>query len=175
MPQNFPTFEAYDEARALAALSISRDNDKTAAPVYFRTKTGEVVTESVDMEFHDKGGIIVFSTDVNAVELSKNKIVNFIVQKVRSWYNRFTAVDHIGRIAKRFKEITSITIGAFMHGRYYDRHNDRSFDETSTSVEVIGVGKDVLIHLGETIAKEFDQQTVLVKSYGDGEIALVKP
>ena len=175
--QSYDDFRLLESAKVLTGLQISIDgaNDPQAKTVYFNADGS--VHESVDMDFSEaeRGGVIVFSTDVNSVKMSDNKLVNWVKQHLTTFWNRHSVVRRIGDLVKRFNEVYGITIGGFVKGRYFDRVNNKTFDETSTSVEVVGIAKEVLLRVAEAIAKEFQQQTVLVKCYTDNSIMLVKP
>lgn len=47
------------------------------------------------------------------------------------------------------------------------------FDETSLSIEVNGISSNGLIYLAEEVAREFNQETVLVKDLNLNTIFLV--
>ena len=70
-------------------------------------------------------------------------------------------------------EVYGMTIGNFVKGRYKAKDGSL-YDETSLSVEIIGVSSNVLNKVAEELAKEFKQETVLVKNYDDNRIYLVK-
>ena len=59
-----------------------------------------------------RGGIIVFSTDVNAVELDKNKIVNKIKQVIATFKNRFRKDSIIHNVMNKFNDNGDEYIGA---------------------------------------------------------------
>ena len=73
----------------------------------------------------------------------------------------------------RHEEVYGITIGGFVKGRYR-ADNGLLYDERSLSVEIIGISTDVLNKVAEGMAKEFRQETVLVKNYEEDKIYLVK-
>ena len=175
--QPYEIFALLESAKRLSdvPLDIDRANDPRAVTQYFNPDGS--VHESIDMDFDPphRGGVIVFSTDVNSVKMSDSRVVNWVKQHLTTFWNRHSMVRRIGDLVKRFKEVYGITIGGFVKGRYFDRENNRTFDETSASVELVGIAKDVLLHVAEAIAREFQQQTVLVKCYADNSIMLVKP
>lgn len=53
--------------------------------------------------------------------------------------------------------------------------NGTIFDENSISVELINVSIDTIIYFAEELCREFSQETVLVKLYGEDIILFVKP
>jgi hypothetical protein len=161
------------EAIKLNGFSVSRNNDPNAKTIYFQSNVENELTEEIDFEFEDKGGIIVFSVEVNAVELSNNKLVKFIRQKIETAKNILFKSSKINKIIYNNPEIQGVTIGNFVKGRYVAK-NGSLYDETSLSVEIIGITTDVLNKVAEELAKEFKQETVLVKNYNDNKIYLVK-
>lgn len=119
-----------------------------------------------------KGGVIVFSTDVNAVDVSKSKIKNWMKSKYRTILNRvFYGKKVSDIITKKFSEIGAFSIGNAFRGRYVS--DGRVFNEKSVSLEVLGVPSDVLMRLAATIAKDFTQETVLLKDYNTGRNILI--
>lgn len=132
------------------------------------------LSEAVDWEVEQdkKGGIIVFSTDVNAIKLSDNALVNWVKQKVHTISNRVGYNKKIDKIASNNKDVYAWTVGKYLHGRYKAK-NGQVFDENSLSVEFIGVPTDTLINLAEEICKAFEQESVLVKSYTEDKIFFV--
>jgi len=111
-----------------------------------------------------KSGIIVFSTDVNAADLSKNKVKNLFSKKWKTITNRIMKDKKMAKhIKSKFKEIGAFSIGNFFKSRYIK--NGKVFDEKSISIEILGVPSKVLIRLATEIARKFDKDTVLLKDY----------
>ena len=135
-----------------------------------------------------RGGIIVFSTDVNSIEISKNRILNWVSQKLVTLKNRFFSKKILSRIISDYnlekgkelggKEINdkvgSFSIGNFFNGRYFD-DSGNIYDENSQTLEVNGISSEGLIFLAEEICKEYQQETVLVKDINLNKIFLVNP
>lgn len=130
------------------------------------------LTEAIDHEFdkEEHGGIITFSTDVNAVELSPNKLVNWIKQKVKTLGNRFFKNRKIDKAAKE-GGAAAWTVGHFLDGRYTAK-NGKGFGEKSLSIEIVGITSQQLQNIAEDICKVFEQETVLVKDFITGKIYL---
>jgi hypothetical protein len=68
--------------------------------------------------------------------------------------------------------IGAFSIGNFFSGRYIG-DNGKVFDESSLSIEINGISSKGLIYLAEEIAREFNQETVLVKDLNSNKIFLV--
>lgn len=116
-----------------------------------------------------KGGVITFSTDVNALKISDSDIVDKIGKFVLSFKNRMT---YANKAIALDNNITGWTVGKFLDGMYRAK-NGKTFSEKSYSVEVVGIPSDKLIAFAEGICREFCQESVLVKDYNTGDILLV--
>ena len=133
---------------------------------------GDGLTEAIDYEFgkEEHGGIITFSTAVNAVELSPNKLVNWIKQKVKTLWNRLFKNRKIDKAAKG-SGAAAWTVGHFLDGRYTSKKG-KSFGEKSLSIEIVGITSQQLQNIAEDICRDFEQETVLVKDFITGKIYL---
>lgn len=121
----------------------------------------------------EKGGIIVFSTDVNAVRQSENKVVDFLKKKIKTIANRLNYTRKVDDIAKSHS-LVGWTIGRYLNGRYTSK-NGKTFGENSLSLEVIGVDSSTLMAIAEDICKLFAQESVLVKDYTNNDVVFVEP
>lgn len=124
-----------------------------------------------------RGGVITFSTDVNAVEFSKNAIVNKVKQLLATYGNRFFRQSKIAKVIKNFNDkdgeyIGAFSVGNFFKGRYVG-DNGKIYDEKSISVEINGLSSKGLLELAEKLCVEFQQETVLVKDFNTNKIYLV--
>ena len=137
--------------------------------------SSENLLEDIDWEVErDKlGGIIVLSTDVNAVNFSTNKVKNWVKQKVETIKNRLSYNKKINKLSKKYEDIFAWTIGKYLHGRYKANNGD-VFDENSISIELLNVPSEIIIKFAEDLCKEFYQETVLVKLYGENRILFVR-
>lgn len=120
-----------------------------------------------------RGGIIVFSEEINAVELSKNKIIDWIKQKVSTLKNKLTGKKRIDVIADNY-DLVGWTIGNYFDGRYKAK-NGKFYGEDSLSLEIIGVDTDTLVNIATDVCKEFQQELVLVKDYSTNTVMFVDP
>ena len=119
-----------------------------------------------------KGGIIVFSTDVNAVKMSENAIANWIKQKLTTLKQRLMHKKIMTDTIKKYDEVYGFTIGNFMSGRYKS-NNGKIFDEHSMSVEIIGITRETLFEIADELMRAFNQESVLVRDYESGNIAFI--
>ena len=139
--------------------------------------TDKIVSEAdADLDKYEKmlfngpaGGQIIFSTDVNSKDFSNNKFKNFIIQKFKTFKNRFTAKKSLDKI-RRKNDIYAWTIGQYFQG-VYTGENGKTFSEESIVIDIIGVSKKEIFKLAEEICKVFDQDLVLVKT--DNKIYIV--
>lgn len=119
-----------------------------------------------------KGGIIVFSTDVNAEKQSDNKIVNWLKQKMKTISNRLNATKKIDKIAAD-NELVGWTIGHYLDGRYTSPKNGKQYGENSLSVEIIGVNFEQLMKISMELCAAFSQESVLLKDFSSGRVLFV--
>lgn len=138
---------------------IYKDNDFRQVDSYSKLDT-----------INKKGGIIVFFSDVNAEDLSQNKITNWIKQKLLSIKQRIFHKSIIKKILENNKDIFGYSIGNYFNGRYYDEKNKKFYDDHSLTVEIVGISQELLYEIAEEICKAFNQQSVLVKDYDSGDI-----
>ena len=131
------------------------------------------IDEAIDWEVpqEELGGMIIFSEEVNALPQSSNKVVNWIKQKVMTLTNKMKYKSKIDSIADNHN-LVGWTVGKFLDGRYKAK-NGKMYGENSLSVEIVGVPVDTLIDIATELAREFDQESVLVKDYSGGRIIFV--
>ena len=121
---------------------------------------------------NEKGGIIVFSTEVNAKTLSSNAIVNWLKQKFETIKNNLYKNKKIDAIGQKHN-LVGWTVGKYLSGRYTAK-NGKAFGEDSLSLEIIGINFDTLISVAEDLCKEFGQEAVLVKDYSSNRVFFVE-
>lgn len=119
----------------------------------------------------EKGGIIVFSEEVNAIQLSSNKVINWLKQKVATIGNKINGRKTIDKIAKD-NELIGWTVGNYLNGRYTAK-DGTCYGEKSLSVEIIGVDTDTMIKIAEQLCTAFKQESVLLKDYSSNRILFV--
>lgn len=135
--------------------------------------TSMPMDEAIDWEVpkEELGGMIIFSEEVNALSQSSNKVINWIKQKVMTLTNRIRYKNKIDTIADNHN-LVGWTVGKFLDGRYKGK-NGKMYGENSLSVEIVGVTVDTLIDIATELAREFEQEAVLVKDYSGGRIIFV--
>lgn len=121
-----------------------------------------------------RGGIIVFSTDVNAVRLDINNFRNKIKQLLATFNQRINKLGILHKVLNKFNKyneeyIGAYSVGNFFHGRYIG-DNGEVYDERSLTLEVNGLSSKALLYLGEMIARVFKQECVLIKDLNNNKI-----
>ena len=111
---------------------------------------------------YDENKVICSSDNLLAEVDSRNKLGGIIVLPA-----------NINDIPK-CNDIFAWTVGKYLHGKYKAK-DGTIFDENSISVELLNVSIDTIISFAEELCKEFSQETVLVKLYGEDRILFVKP
>lgn len=120
----------------------------------------------------DSGGTIIFSTDVNSVELSENPFKNFILKKFRTFRNRISAKKILDKI-RRKNNIYCWTIGRYLLGVYTGK-NGKTFNENSISINIIGESETTILNLAKEICEKFNQECVLVQIAKTNQIYFVE-
>lgn len=143
-------------------------NSKNGKSVFSNLNEGVQFEPSAD----EKGGMIVFSTDVNAEKQSDNKVINWLKQKMKTIVNRLTATKKIDKIAAA-NDLVGWTIGYFFSGRYTSPKNGKQYGENSLTVEIIGVNYETLMKIAMEICSSFSQESVLLKDYSSGRVLFV--
>lgn len=134
-----------------------------------------LVREGIDWQpgKKERGGIIVFSVEVNAVRQHPNKFINRLKQIAMTIANKFNATRKIDRIAND-NNLVGWTIGHYLDGRYKAK-NGKIYGEDSLSLEMVGINFDKLVKIAEELCRVFSQESVLVKDYSSGRVLFVKP
>ena len=117
------------------------------------------------------GGAIVFSTDVNSVELSKWGFKNWLIQKWKTFTNRFKSMNILDKL-RRKNDIYAWTVGKGFHDVYTGK-NGKTFDENSLVLDIIGQKFTKVVKVAKEICEEFDQECVMVKDYGPNQIYFI--
>ena len=121
-----------------------------------------------------RGGIIVFSTDVNAITLDSNKFLNKVKQVIMTFKQRYKKDSIIHNVMNKFNDkggeyIGAYSVGNFFKGKYVG-DNGEMYNERSLAVEINGLSSESLLKVAEMIAQEFMQETVLVKDLNKNKI-----
>ena len=122
-----------------------------------------------------RGGIIVFATSVNSVDLSKNKFANKAKQLWISFLNMACKDSKLKKCIDKYNTdkthsddmIGAFSVGNAFKGKYVDINTGKIFNDRSYTIEVGGISSKGLLNFAELVANEFIQQTVLVKDFNN--------
>ena len=117
------------------------------------------------------GGAIVFSTDVNSIELSKCGFKNWLIQKYKTLTNRFKSRKTLD-ILRRKNDISAWTVGRGFRGIYTGK-NGRTFDGNSIVIDIVGQKFRKVVKLAKEICEEFNQECVMVKDYETSQVYFI--
>lgn len=156
---------AYSSSRRLLNAIKFNENKMIAA--------SEILREDIQYEplSEEKGGIIVFSEESNTVQLSSDKLINCVKQKISKLNNRFHSKRTIDEIAN-VNKLIGWTAGNYLSGRYKAK-NGICYGEKSLSIEITGVYSNTLIKIAEQLCAAFKQESVLLKDYSNNRILFV--
>lgn len=144
-----------------------------------------------------RGGIIVISTDVNAVmdepeepgvggAVQKQAAIKRMASQLKSkaialaktWNNRIKKDSKVTATAKAVNArqdgsddiIQGLSIGKLFKGRYISPETGKVYDEKSFTIEVAGISSERLMEFATQLARDFAQMEVLVKDANSGEV-----
>ncbi len=110
-----------------------------------------------------RGGIIVLSTDIRAVQLDSN-----IKPIITTFWKRYNSSSKLHRMVNMFNKYNKTKfIGAYsvrhaFNGKYVG-YNGEKYNEHSTTIEINGLSCRGLLILSEMIARALYQESVLIK------------
>ena len=113
-------------------------------------------SEGIQSELKEKGGVIVFPADAGAVELSP--------EKIREWMISASVFDKDGA--------AGWMIGHYLDGRY-SAGNGAAFGENSLSAAIAGIDFSSLFRIAEQLCSDFGQKCILVHDFADGRILVI--
>ena len=124
------------------------------------------------MDFENNGGMIVLSTDVNAVYGIDSEMKSLITE-----YQRSFGEGYVSETIETYKNETNgdpvgFTIGSGFSGRYVSE-DGHIYDENSITIDISGVDSETLQHIAEDLCHNFTQETVLVKDFNNMQTYLV--
>ena len=113
----------------------------------------------------EKGGIIVFSREMDSAFLSEDRLVNWVRQRFSTFKYKDSSEVAVDKGVQEHVH-AGWTVGHFFKGNYIGG-NGEAYSEDSVSVEIIGVADDALIKTAEELCRVFTGETVLVKMYSE--------
>jgi hypothetical protein len=118
-----------------------------------------------------KGGMILLSTDVNAIV--GTGIWSQLAARLSTWRQRFFRPSIVDRIVleeiDRFGVPLGWSISEMFRGRYYDPEERVLYLERSFFVEILDAPYPMLRAIAEKLRRAFEQQEVILKSYETDE------
>lgn len=96
-----------------------------------------------------KGGIIVFNTDISTIQISDNEFVNLFKQKLQTIINSELQREKVDQITNSH-ELVGWTVGHYLDG-IYKAKNGKHYSENSLSVEIIGVPFETIQKIAEEL------------------------
>ena len=117
------------------------------------------------------GGDIVFSTDVNSIELSKCGFKDWLVQKYNTLTNRFKLRKILDSLWKK-NDINAWTVGRGFRGIYAGK-NGKTFDEKSIVINIVGQKFRKVVKVAKEICEEFNQECVMVKDCETNQVYFI--
>jgi len=129
--------------------------------------------EAIDFTLDFPGGIIIFSTDLNATlesaETLFERIRFFFKSKWKTFLNRLNVTDRLKHILLDKYKQPGYTVGHAFRGSYKGR-NGIVFNEKSYTVELAGIESDILQLIATEICREFGQETVMVRDFNGNNV-----
>lgn len=120
------------------------------------------------------GGMIVMSTDVNA--MSGSGFINHVTSWAKTLYNRWVknskVTDTITDLLKSKNMETGFSIGNLFRGKYFNPKDKKAFDESSFAIDMRGVEMDFIKDLAKDLMRKFDQHSVLIVDHKTGRTTL---
>ncbi|MCX6233442.1 MAG: hypothetical protein NT175_01780 [Bacteroidetes bacterium] len=173
-------------AKGIWLAQARKNEEKFTNHIQENTKvyslSGDLLEEGISPEQRElskyRGGIIVFSTDVNCVQLTTNIITTWFKQNCATFVNRLMKNKNITQLMIKNKILNQksdlgFSVGQFFKGHFVDLKTGKKYNEKSMSIELIGMPTDVLPLIATAICKHFEQQTALVKDFNTGKFYLV--
>ncbi|MBQ5462933.1 MAG: hypothetical protein IIT53_02645 [Fibrobacter sp.] len=140
----------------------------------------------LDEGVHDKqyglknyrGGVIVFSTDINVLDKEKGlekykKKFSNLWKTIKNRVLKYRKLEHIRNFFNdnNIEQFYAYSVGHAFRGKYQS-DDGKLYDENSVTFEIDGISSESLLKLAELVAKFFGQETVLVKDLNKNKIYL---
>ena len=123
-----------------------------------------------------RGGVIVFSTDINVLNWEKGlekyrKKFSNLLATIKDRVLKYKKLERIINFFNKNQDdkFYAYSVGHAFRGKY--KSNDgKLYDEKSVTFEINGISSGSLLKLAELVAKSFAQETVLVKDLNTNKI-----
>lgn len=145
MKSLFEVYEPQGAYNGARYISLSVSDEKT------------ILRKAIEREINEqeKGGIICFSTDVNAKQLND---ISF-----------FKAIHQF--LTTKSQGLIGWNIGGFMHGKY--SREGKVWNEESIAAEIIGITSEKLLEYAKDLCSEFNQESVIINDYNSHKILFI--
>ena len=141
----------------------------------------DTLSEEVEKEWKEPQRVTSLLSNVRVKKTYKYHTTTqkiFIKNKFSVIINNILKNTMIPKVFTGFKNIEGFSVGNYFQGRYSDRaygRESRIYDDTSLSIEIVGIPFMLLQVIAAEIGREFKQKSVLVKDNAFGTIILVNP
>lgn len=123
----------------------------------------------------EKGGIIIFSTDVNATLKDMFPNASDFKRKLYGiWHSVKNKMNVTKMVTNAMPHNSGFTLGHNFKGRYIDP-SGKKFDESSWTLEILFMSFEGVAAIAAHICRIFSQQEVLVKDNATSKIVKVGP
>lgn len=163
--------KSFFESIKMNGFDINKEYDNQAISVFF-SNNNEIKVDSAAIT-KNQGGIVVFSIDLNADNISQTEIIEKISNHIDSNFKKMYLDSKIKKVIEDIDYVYSIAIGNFVKGRYIHK-KDIIFNDISLSIEVAGVQADILKLIALKLIKDFNQENALVKDYASKQITFIQ-
>lgn len=161
---------------SIAGVDIVKRKDKTIFECWIG-EDNKIVNELKTRTVKEKGGIIVFSIDENINPGAGYWIRLEIWVRNKAWLtiNQIRTNSKIDSIIGKNQNIkeAGFSIGNYFIGGCYRAKRGEIFDEKSATLEITGISSEILEKVASQIAREFHQDSVLVKDFETNDIYFV--
>jgi len=125
-----------------------------------------------------RGGIIVFSTDINVLNGEKElenykKKFSKLCETIKNRALKYKKLEQIRNLFNKNQgeQFYAYSVGHAFRGKYQS-DDGKLYDENSVTFEINCISSESLLKLAELVAKSFAQETVLVKDLNNNKIYL---
>lgn len=132
--------------------------------------------EGVDYETEYPGGMIIFSTELNATiedkEKFSQKIKLFFTKKLKSFVNDLNVEKRIKNILFDEFNLIGYTFGKNFNGMYKSK-DGKIYNEKSYTITIVDVKSSILKLIAEKVCKEFEQETVMLHDFNENKVYFI--
>jgi hypothetical protein len=162
--ENINVIDIYDDLPK-GSLSLHRLNQVFPHELY----------EGVQYETEQPGGMIIFSTELNAtIEKISNRVKYFFESKLKSYVNDLNVNKRVKEILIDDFNLIGYTFGKNFNGMYKAK-NGKIYNEKSYTITITDVKSTILKLISERICQEFKQETVMLNDFNENKVYFINP